>query len=195
MFNNMWKLKKRKYIYKAQNPDEVSFVIDRIALRSGKEINYVFVDCPYQVVIVISVDAKNRILMIRQYRYLVNKELLEVPAGSPNPGETLEAAAIRELEEEAGYKANKVIKLNSFYSSVGLTNQVCHVYLACELQPSSQQIEEGEIIRRVEWIPIKRALKMVKQGKVMSVGTAYGIVLANMWLENKYSQPQSIKYD
>jgi ADP-ribose pyrophosphatase len=185
MNKDIWRCKKRKYVYKAKNPDEVSFVIDKIILPSGKEFNYGFVDCPYQVVIIVGVDERNRILMLRQYRYLANEELLELPSGSPNPGESLDSAALRELEEETGYKANKLIKLNSFYSSIGITNQLCHIYLAYELQPSTHQLEETEGIRCVEWIPITQLLKMIKHGEIMSVGTAYGVILANIWLEKK----------
>lgn len=177
-----WKLKKRTYIYKAKTPDEISFVRDKLILPSGKEINYVHVDCPYEVVYVIGLNANLQVSLIKQYRYIVDKYILEVPAGSPNLGETLEEGAAREFEEETGYHPNKLVKLASFYPAVGVMNQFSHVYLALNLKKTTQQLEETEIIK-LQWTPIKEAMKLVKHGEIISLGSAYGLLLVESWVK------------
>lgn len=181
--NHQWKLIKRRYIYKAKTLDEVSFVQDKVELPNGKQFDYSYVDCPYEVVYVVGVDKDHRISLIKQYRYIVNKDLLEIPAGSPDPGETLEEGAIREFEEETGFRPARIVKLGSFYPSVGLTNQIGHMFIALDLTKSIQRLEETEFIQ-VQWVKIEEALQLVKQGKIMGAGAAYGLFLVELWLKN-----------
>lgn len=176
-----WKLKNRRYLHKAKNPDEISVIVDKIQVGTSHEFDYIYVDSPYEVVFIVGYNNERQILMIRQFRYLVNKTLWEVPAGSPNPGESLEDGARREFEEEAGYKVGKLLKIGSFYASVGITNQINHIFLAIDLIPSEQHLEDAEQID-VEWISLDDALKLVLAGEVLNVGAAYGILLAAEWL-------------
>lgn len=176
-----WSSVRRRVVYPAQTPDEISFAIDRIRLPSGREFDYAYVDCPYEVVFTVGIDDRRRVLMIRQYRYLVKSELVEVPAGSPDPGESLEDGARREFEEESGYRAGDLHKLAEFYSSVGMTNQKCHVFLACALSIGVAKNEESEDVH-VEWTPLEEAIALVRGGQVLNVGAAYGLLLADLWL-------------
>lgn len=183
MGHKNWALKNRDTIYAAQTPDEISFVRDRISLPSGHEFNYVYVDCPYEVVYVIGVNDRQEILVINQYRYLLGENVFEVPAGSPEGEESLEAGALREFEEEAGYIAKSIRKLTSFYPSSGITNQKCHIFLASNLEESNQNLEESEEIT-VSWMHIDKAISMVHQGAIENVGAALGIVLAERIIKN-----------
>ena len=183
----MWKRKSRKCIYKAKNADDISILVDHIQLASGKEFDITFVDSPYEVIFIIGIDDINRVLLLKQYRYLVEKTLIEVPAGSPKPGETLEIGACREFEEEAGYQIGKLTKIGSFFSSVGMTNQLNHIYLATDIQKTIQSLGEGEIIEILDWLPIEEAVQLVYQGKILNVGSAYGILLASAWLKENRS--------
>lgn len=181
MSSTDWKVKSRRYLYKAKSPDEFNCVVDRVVLPSGNEFNYVYIDCPYEVVFIIGIDSNNRVLLINQHRYLINKEILEVPAGSPESGETLEMGAIRELEEEAGYRAENIIKIGSYYPAVGITNQINHIFLAFNLRETQQHLDESENIS-VKWMNFSDALMLAKEGKIENVGTAYGLLLAENWL-------------
>lgn len=178
-----WKLKDRTFIYRAKTLDEISFVADRIQLPSGKEYDYVYVDCPYEVVYVVGIDKDDNVLLIHQYRYLLNEEVIEIPAGSPNPGETLEQGAKREFEEESGFTPGRLIKLTTFYPSSGMTNQKGHIYLALDLKQSQQTLEDGEEIR-IEWVPLSDVLKMISEGLIKNGGAAYGLLLAANWQTN-----------
>ena len=178
-----WKNIKRDVIYAAKSPDEISFIRDRIALPSGNEFDYVYVDCPYEVVYVVGIDNEEKVLLIRQYRYLLKENVVEIPAGSPEGSETIEQGAIREFEEETGFFPEEVVKLATFYPSSGMTNQKSHIFLAMNFVKTKQNLEESEDIQ-VEWTPLKSALEMIYQDKIRNVGAAYGLLLADNWLSN-----------
>lgn len=179
-----WKLVNRDVIYEAQTPDEISFVRDRIELTSGHQFNYVYVDCPYEVVYVVGVNAENSVLLIRQFRYLLEQDVYEIPAGSPEDHETLEEGALREFEEESGYRAKSIKKLNSFFPSSGITNQRCHIFLAHDLEKTAQGLEPTEEIS-VEWVELAKAVEMATSGQIENVGAALGIMLAERVLDGR----------
>jgi ADP-ribose pyrophosphatase len=183
MGHKNWIRKKRSYIYKAKTPDEISFVIDRISLPSGNEFDYVFVDCPYEVVYVVGLDKQDRVSTIQQYRYLLQGMVTEVPAGSPDGVESLEDGALREFEEETGYRAGKLTRLATFFPSSGITNQKSHIFMATELMKTKQKLEEGEDII-VEWLSIEEAVENVYGGFVQNVGAAYGILLVKKYVDS-----------
>jgi ADP-ribose pyrophosphatase len=184
----LWKRKKREYLYKAKTPDEISVAVDRIALPTGSEFDYVHVDCPYEVVYVVGINERREILLLRQFRYLIDGWIWEVPAGSPNANESLEEGAKREFEEESGFQAGKIEKVGSFYSSVGLTNQYCHVFLASDIRESSQSLEETELIT-VSWVSLAKAMEMVEKGEIENIGAAYGILLTTHLLGKSSGKP------
>jgi 8-oxo-dGTP pyrophosphatase MutT (NUDIX family) len=181
-FNPGWVLKQRHVLYQAANPDEISLLGDDVIAPSGHEFTYVHVDCPYEAVFAIGVDAKLNVLMIRQYRYVVGEEVWEVPAGSPEGQESLEEGALREFEEEGGYTATEITKLGSFYASIGITNQKCHVFMVRGLTRTTQNLGIGENLR-VKWIPLQEAVSLVLGNSVSNVGSAYGLLLAKAYLD------------
>ncbi len=88
------------------------------------------VDC----VVILPVDSNGNILLVRQYRHAVDKELLELPAGSIDPGETPEQAAVRELREETGFKPGKLEGLGGFYAAPGYCTEYLHFFRATQLE-------------------------------------------------------------
>lgn len=179
MSSKLWQLLNRKFIYKAKTPDEISLVSDEILLPSGRKIDYIFVDCPYEVVYVLGLQ-KDQVLLIKQHRYIIDEEILEIPAGSPEKGESLEEGARREYLEETGYYAHSLTKLGEFYSSVGMTNQVNHIYLAQNLEEKEQSLEETELIK-LHWVDFTKALDYVISNKIKNVGASYAILLLDKW--------------
>jgi ADP-ribose pyrophosphatase len=83
---------------------------------------------------------------------------------------------LRELEEETGFVAGDIVKIGSFYPSVGITNQIGHIFLAENLTQSKQNLDESEIIK-LNWIPIDKAIEMVMNGNILHVGAAYAILV------------------
>ncbi|TMB96938.1 MAG: NUDIX hydrolase, partial [Chloroflexi bacterium] len=85
------------------------------------------------VVAVVPLDENGDVLLVRQYRLAAEAALLEVPAGIVDEGEDIEAAAQRELQEEAGYRAERLEKLTGFFVSPGFCTEFVHVFLATDL--------------------------------------------------------------
>lgn len=189
MSSASWKTLETKVIYRARTPDEVSFCEDRIALPGGVNFRYVYVHSPYEVVFVVGFDHEENVVMLRQHRHLAQKELWEVPAGSPEGTETLTEGALREFEEESGFRAGRIEHISSFYPSVGIADQVNHVFVAWELEESTQQLEESERIT-VKLMAIDEAMGLVYAGEVQNVGAAYSLLMADHWRNKSRTMPK-----
>lgn len=114
--------------------------------------------------------------MIRNVRPCVDQELWELPAGTlDRPGEEPSAAALRELEEEAGYRAARLSPLCRFYSSPGITNELLRAYVATGLTRTCQRLDPTEQIR-VEPIQMSEALAMIRQGRIVDAKTIVTIL-------------------
>ncbi len=129
---------------------------------------------------VVAVNAEGKLLMVRQYRNALDRETLEIPAGGLE-GEPTDVAAARELEEETGYKAGKLEFLISIYTTVAFCNEKIDIYLATNLVPSKQHLDEDEFIN-VEVYDIDELAQMIYDGKIQDGKT----VSALMAYKNKY---------
>ncbi len=107
----------------------------------------------------------NDVVLVRQYRYAVTTELLEVPAGTIEQGETPEECATRELEEEIGYKCKDLRKIMEFFTVPGYSTEKIYVYLAKGLTKTQMQTQEDERIK-VDIMPLEMALKSVRSGEI-----------------------------
>ena len=117
------------------------------------------------------------IALVRQYRHPAVKYLLELPAGTLNEGERPECGAARELEEELGMRAGQLEKLSEFFVSPGFCAEKMWLYLATELAPSAQKLDDDEFIEIVR-VPIGRALQMIAEGEIEDAKTIIGLLLA-----------------
>ena len=114
------------------NGRAVKLRIDTVQTASGRETTREIVehaDC----VAIIAVDADDNVLLVKQFRKPVEKELLEIPAGGIDPGESPEDAVRREMQEETGYLPQKLECLGGFYSAPGYCTEYLSLYLASEL--------------------------------------------------------------
>ncbi len=126
--------------------------VDTIVTADGRQSTREIVehsDC----IGVVAIDEDDNVLLVRQYRKAIEKELLELPAGGIDPGETPEEAVIREMQEETGYKPGKVERLAGFYSSPGFLTEYLHLYLATDLTPSRLHAEDTASISLVR-VPV-----------------------------------------
>lgn len=117
-----------------------------------------------------------RVLLVRQFRQAVAAELLEVPAGTLEPGETPLACARRELAEEVGRAAARWDRLISFYPSPGVLSEELHVFLAEGLRPEAAAGEEDDL--RVESLPLEEAYRRIETGEIRDAKTIIGITMA-----------------
>ncbi len=117
-------------------------------------------------VVVLPLLDDDRVVMIRNYRYTVEQELWELPAGTREDGETPIETARRELEEETGYRAASIKPLCEFYTSPGVSTERMFAFVATELTPVPQRLEAGERIR-VEVVPMTRVRSMLRNGDLV----------------------------
>ncbi|HXF81947.1 MAG TPA: NUDIX hydrolase [bacterium] len=117
-----------------------------------------------------------RVLLVRQYRHAVGGTLLEIPAGTLEPGEAPEAALQRELAEEIGMRAGALRHLVTFYPSPGFLTERVHVYLAQSLTPHRLPAEEDDL--EVVTVPLAEAQAMVARGEIRDAKSVIGL----LWL-------------
>lgn len=127
--------------------------------------------------VIVPVFADGTVALVRQYRHPAARYLLEVPAGTLEKGEGPEAGAARELEEELGFKAGRLLPLNEFFVSPGFCEEKMWLYLAIDLTETSQALEDDELIEVVR-LPFSRALEMISDGEIEDAKTIIGLMLA-----------------
>ncbi|MEN2995608.1 MAG: NUDIX hydrolase [Acetomicrobium sp.] len=131
-------------------------------------------------VAILAVNDKGEIVLVRQFRYATGKELLEVPAGIMEEGESPVETAKRELREEVGYDAKNIEHIASFYSSPGFANEIIHLFYATEIFPSKLDGDEDEIIEKVIVAP-KECQRLIEDKKIEDAKT----FAALMWYLNR----------
>lgn len=133
---------------------------------------------------ILPVCEDGKILMVRQFRNALDRDTLEIPAGGLNgPDEPTDVAAMRELEEETGYKCDKVELLLSIRTAVAFCNEKIDIYLARDLQPSKQHLDEDEYID-VEEYTVEELLDMIYAGIIQDSKTVSAILAyANRYLK------------
>ena len=127
--------------------------------------------------VMMAMDEKKRILLVRQYRLPADKYLWELPAGKLDPGEKPLAAAKRELAVETGYQARTWKKLISFYPSPGYVSERMTIFLATDLTAGNATPMDDERIE-MRWFKKKELAGMISEGKIEDAKTIIGYYLA-----------------
>jgi len=173
-------LKHRDRLYQGKIVD---LVVDQIELGGQRYVREV-VRHPGGVV-VIGRTAEGKIPFVRQHRYPMNAELLELPAGKIDPGEDPIVSAGRELEEETGYRAPRLDLVYRFYSSPGFCDELLHLYYAVDLERTAPRREVDEIVI-VEEYSLSEALQLLDKGDLQDAKT----IVAILWLAQRDSGSQ-----
>ena len=146
---------------------------EEFRLPGGKRVRRETVHHPGSCAIVPLLSREN-VILIRQLRPSARKTLWEIPAGTLEKGETPYSCAARELVEEIGYRAKKLKKIATFYTSPGFCTEKIHLYRATGLIRLSQNLEEDESIRPRSF-SIRTAKKMVRTGAIQDAKTIVGL--------------------
>ncbi len=151
--------------------------VDQIEYNSGnKAVREVAKHPGGAVVLPLTSDGK--IVMVTQHRFPMNKVLLELPAGKLNKDENPFVCAVRELEEETGYKSDNVKELGSIYTTPGYSSEKLWIYLAKDLKPGSHNREEGEAGMEVFEFSLNEVEEKIYSGEIVDGKTICGIFLA-----------------
>jgi len=135
-------------------------------------------------VAIAAIPAPGRILLVRQLRVAVGGSLVELPAGTLEPGESPRAAAGRELREETGYRARRLRKISEFYPAPGFCTELLRIYLAEDLVPAPARPDRDERIR-VENVPLPDAVRMAVRGTFRDAKSIIGTLAAARILRAK----------
>lgn len=127
--------------------------------------------------VVVPIDADGNVVLVRQYRYPVGEDLLEAPAGVMEEGETPDECAIRELQEETGHRASSLVRLGQFWSVPGFCDELMHVYLARDLEPSELEADPDENITN-ELVPFTSVVELVRTGVIQDAKTIAALLMA-----------------
>ena len=149
---------------------------DIALLPDGRTTIYGVVECAEAVGVLPFLDA-DTVLLVGQYRYVAQGFYWEMPTGGQHAGETLEQAAQRELAEEAGHEAGRLIKLCDFHTSKSILREVAHLYLAEDLRPVSRPADHTEFIERRAF-PFAEVLHMVERGEIKDSMTVIAVLHA-----------------
>lgn len=149
--------------------------VDQVRLPDGRTTTREIVGHRGSVAIV-ALDDENHVLLVRQYRKPVEKTLLELPAGTLEPGENPEDCAFRELQEETGYRADALEPLATFYTAPGYCSELLYLYLATDLCRAPAEAAEDEAIEVVR-LPLAEAVSLVRQGKICDAKSMVGLLL------------------
>jgi ADP-ribose pyrophosphatase len=157
--------------------------VDQIEYNSGNKAVREVAEHPGGAVVV-PVTNDGKIIMVTQHRFPVDKILLELPAGKLGEGENPIYCAIRELEEETGYKSENLKELGSIYTTPGYSSEKLWIFLAQNLKAGKHNREEGEYGMEVFEFTLKEIEKKIVDGEIVDGKTICGIFLAAKFLSS-----------
>ena len=150
--------------------------VDTVQLPSGRTTTREIVEHE-DAVCVVPIDENNNVLMVRQYRKAAQLNLLEVPAGGVEAGETPDETVLRELQEEVSVTSGSLRRLSGFWVSPGWATEFMHAYLATDLTPASLPADDDEYIS-VERVPLDSIPGLIESGEIQDSKSIAALLLA-----------------
>lgn len=147
----------------------INLRVDQVVTEEGRPTTREVVEHRGAAAIVPLLDG-NSIVLVRQYRYAIASDLLEIPAGTLEVGESPLDCAKRELEEETGYKCGELKKILECYVAPGYSMEKIHFFIARQLVRTHMRTEEDEHIK-IEVMPIAYALEKIRSGEIQDAKT------------------------
>ena len=160
--------KKRIYDGRIVQLDDYSLTIE------GRKVRREIIKHPGASAI-LAFDEKDRIILIRQHRF-PHGYILEIPAGTLEKGESPKRCALREIQEETGYKAKGMTHLITYYPSVGYNTEAIHCFVASGLTRVKRKLDTDEFIT-VKKMELPRLIKMIKSGKIVDSKTICAVMI------------------
>jgi len=131
-------------------------------------------------VVIMPIDEKGRVILVRQWRRAAGEIMLELPAGTLEENEPPEICAKRELREETGFAANTLTSLGGFFSAPGFCNEYLHLYAAEHLYSSPLPADDDEQIDLLP-TPLPEALRMIDENQIRDAKTIAGLLKFQLW--------------
>lgn len=163
----------------------INLKVDEVSLPNGKHSKRELVEHPGAVA-VIAITKEHKIIMVEQYRKALERSLVEIPAGKLESGEAPETTALRELEEETGYSAQKLQKIISFSTSPGFADEVVHLFFATGLHSAvnGAVTDDDEFVDLLE-VTVGEAERLIEEERIYDAKTAYAVQWVKNYLSDK----------
>jgi len=142
----------------------ISLTVDEVALPDGRRCELEMIRHPGAAAVV-PIDADGNAILVRQYRYATDGWLLEVPAGKLDPGEPPEKCAVREVEEETGYRVGRLQPLGWIWTTPGFTDEKIWLFRGTELARGAQDLQQDELLEVVK-LPLTEAVRAAAEGRI-----------------------------
>ena len=168
---------------------KIELALETVTLADGTTAEREVVIHPGAVALVPMVD-RDHVCLVRNQRYAVGQTLVEVPAGTIDPGETPGETAGRELAEETGYRAGRIIQVCHWFVSPGVMNERMFLYLCEDLRPGPTNHQLDEQLQTVI-VPWSDALAMIHDGRIQDAKTMLALFLCDR-LRNLGSPPAAL---
>jgi ADP-ribose pyrophosphatase len=162
---------------------------DQLRAPDGSEFTYTVIEKPHAVWIV-PVTAGGEVVLIDQYRYAIGDWCLEIPSGNVEPEMDAAAMAARELREEIGGTAQRLVRIGDFYTMNGIGDEIAEIYLALGVTLGEPQREITEVIR-LRAVPVDEALSMAHTGAIKDGPSALAILLSETALRDYLAELRS----
>ena len=124
---------------------------------------------------ILAFDEKGKIILVRQHRF-PRGYVLEIPAGTLDKGESPKRCALREIQEETGYKAKGMAHLITYYPSIGYNTEAVHCFVASGLKRVKMKLDTDEFIT-VKKMELPRLIKLIKSGKIIDSKTICAVMV------------------
>ena len=169
-----WKTLSTKSIYANR---WISLREDLVELPNGETTIYGVVTCHECVGILPFLD-RDTVLMVQQYRYVTRRVTWEMPTGGVHPGESVESAVQRELAEEIGYHADRLIHVSSYHTSKSVMDETAHLFIGEGLSPTVRTTQDETEFIEVRPFPFAEVLQMVLSGEIVDSMTIIAVLHA-----------------
>jgi ADP-ribose pyrophosphatase len=158
-----------------------------VRLPDGRIVKQSWID-HRPCIAVVPVNPEGNLILIRQYRHATGGMLVEIPAGNMDrENEAVEECVQRELAEEAGFQAGRLVKLFEGYLVPGYCNEYMYFFLALDLHPAALPADEDEFIQAIT-VSFAEADRMIREKEIIDAKTALGIQMARACLEKERGQ-------
>lgn len=162
----------RRSLYQGKR---IELTLQSIPLHGGGTTEKEIIVHPGAAVMIPLVE-EDLVCMVKNHRWAIGQTLLELPAGTLDPGESPEATARRELEEETGWKPGRLRKVAEFYPSPGILTELMHLYVAEDLTSGERRLDEGEKLEPIilDW---NAAVAKALAGEIKDAKSLIGLLL------------------
>jgi len=162
---------------------------DEVELPDGRASVREYIRHPGAAVM-IPVREDGSIVFERQYRYPVGAEMVELPAGKIDPGESPQQSAERELLEETGYRGGQFISLGKLHPGIGYSDEQIFIYLVTDLEYHQENQDSDEFIETFEW-SLEEGLEAIRTGVITDAKTIIALFRAEKYLDGSWqSEPE-----